>query len=125
MRAVIQTRRNDRRADVENRQQWTIADVLTADNGDVVSVRLASLEDSGIVRDVDVDYLAEHSHLSYAATVHGVQGETTDRALVGPGVDAAGLYVGLTRGREHVLCVIVGIEHDQLRRGGRNCASRG
>ena len=104
---VIQTRRNDRRADVENRQQWTIAEVVTADNGDVVSVRLASLEDSGIVRDVDVDYLSEHSHLSYAATVHGVQGETTDRALVGPGVDAAGLYVGLTRGREHNAAVVV------------------
>src|SRR6185437_14201649 len=32
-------------------------------------------------------------------TVYGVQGETTDRSIVGPGVDAAGLYVGLTRGR--------------------------
>ena|ERR1700694_1615057 len=40
-------------------------------------------------------------HLGYASTVYGVQGETTDRSLVGPGVDAAGLYVGLTRGRLH------------------------
>lgn len=104
---VIQTRRNDRRADVENRQQWTIADVTAAEDGTVVSVRLASLEDSGIVREVNGDYLADHAHLSYAATVHGVQGETTDRALVGPGVDAAGLYVGLTRGREHNAAVVV------------------
>ena len=27
----------------------------------------------------------------------------------------------LTRGREHVLRIVVGIEHDQLGRGGRNC----
>ncbi|MGO2520940.1 MAG: AAA family ATPase [Microbacterium sp.] len=104
---VIQTRRNDRRADVENRQQWTITDVATAKDGTVLSVRLASLEDAGVLRDVGGDYLAEHAHLSYAATVHGVQGETTDRALVGPGVDAAGLYVGLTRGREHNAAVVV------------------
>jgi hypothetical protein len=38
-------------------------------------------------------------HLGYASTVYGAQGETTDRSIVGPGVDAAGLYVGLTRGR--------------------------
>lgn len=104
---IIQTRRNDRRADVENRQQWTIADVTAAADGAVLSVRLASLEDPGVRRDVDGDYLAEHAHLSYAATVHGVQGETTDRALVGPGVDAAGLYVGLTRGWRHNAAVVV------------------
>jgi exodeoxyribonuclease V alpha subunit len=36
-----------------------------------------------------------------------VQGETTDAAIVGPEVDAAGLYVGLTRGRHHneAICV--------------------
>ena len=85
----------------------TDADVTAAEGCTVVSVRLASLEDSGIVREVNGDYLADHAHLSYAATVHGVQGETTDRALVGPGVDAAGLYVGLTRGREHNAAVVV------------------
>jgi ATP-dependent exoDNAse (exonuclease V) alpha subunit len=98
---IIQTRRNDRHADVENRQQWTITGVSSGMDGSAHTVRLASLEDAGVVREVAADYVAEHAHLSYAATVHGVQGETTDRALVGPGVDAAGLYVGLTRGREH------------------------
>src|SRR5690606_17890759 len=46
-------------------------------------------------------YAAEHVHLAYAATVHGIQGETTDASIVGPGVDASGLYVGMTRGRTH------------------------
>jgi hypothetical protein len=40
-------------------------------------------------------------HLAYASTVHGIQGETTDVSIVGSGVDAAGLYVGMTRGRSH------------------------
>lgn len=44
-------------------------------------------------------YALEHLQLAYASTVHGVQGETADASVVGPDVDAAGLYVGLTRGR--------------------------
>jgi exodeoxyribonuclease V alpha subunit len=39
--------------------------------------------------------------------VHGVQGDTADASVVGPDVDAAGLYVGLTRGRVHNLAVVV------------------
>jgi hypothetical protein len=104
---IIQTRRNDRDHDVENRQQWTISKISKDWKGAVVSARLVSVEDPGMIRTVDVDYLADHAHLSYAATVHGVQGETTDRALVGPGVDAAGLYVGLTRGRRHNAAILV------------------
>lgn len=104
---IIQTRRNDTRTDIENRQLWTIADVAEAEDGAVTSVRLVSVEDPGVIRDVGEGYLGEHAHLSYASTVHGVQGETTDRALVGPGVDASGLYVGLTRGREHNAAIVV------------------
>lgn len=104
---IIQTRRNHTAADVENRQQWTIADIAATPDGTVLSARLTSLEDPGVVREVTGDYLAHHAHLSYAATVHGVQGETTHRALVGPGVDAAGLYVGLTRGRLHNAAIVI------------------
>lgn len=42
-----------------------------------------------------------------SATVHGMHGETTDAAIVGPDVDAAGLYVGLTRGRRANTAVVV------------------
>ncbi|WP_428932631.1 AAA family ATPase [Microbacterium sp. YY-01] len=105
---VIQTRRNDRNMNVENRQQWVVQSISAGQDGASSSITLVSLEDSGVSRVVDDFYLAEHSHLSYASTVHGIQGETTDRSLVGPGVDAAGLYVGLTRGREHNAAVVIG-----------------
>ncbi|WP_251454122.1 AAA family ATPase [Microbacterium sp. Marseille-Q6648] len=92
---VVQTRRNDRKADVENRALWMVRRIRPD------SVDLVSLTDSADFRRVSTDYVAEHVHLAYASTVHGIQGETTDAAIVGPGVDASGLYVGMTRGRTH------------------------
>ena len=92
---VVQTRRNDRQADVENRALWTIRRILPD------AIELASISDSGDLRRVSLEYAAAHVHLAYASTVHGIQGETTDASIVGPGVDASGLYVGMTRGRVH------------------------
>ncbi|GAA3756136.1 hypothetical protein GCM10022240_06260 [Microbacterium kribbense] len=90
---VVQTRRNDRQAEVENRAIWKIRRITAC------GLELASLGDSLDTRTVSRDYAAEHVHLAYASTVHGIQGETTDASIVGPGVDASGLYVGMTRGR--------------------------
>ena len=47
-------------------------------------------------------YVAEHVTLGYASTVHSAQGRTVDtaHAVVGSGLDAAGTYVALTRGRD-------------------------
>lgn len=53
------------------------------------------------------EYAAENAHLAYASTVHGIQGETTDVSIVGPGVDAAAVYVGLTRGRHWNEVIVV------------------
>lgn len=92
---VVQTRRNDRAAGVENRALWTVRRITPA------GLELASIHDSVDTRVVTHEYVADHVHLAYASTVHGIQGETTDASIVGPGVDASGLYVGMTRGRAH------------------------
>lgn len=90
---VVQTRRNDRSTGVENRAVWTVHRITSA------GLELRSVSDAVDTRIVSYEYAAEHVHLAYASTVHGIQGETTDASIVGPGVDASGLYVGMTRGR--------------------------
>ncbi|MEV8266229.1 AAA family ATPase [Microbacterium sp. NPDC076911] len=98
---TVQTRRNDPRTGVENRAQWVVRRI--SDDG----IDLASVSDSGELRRVSAGYAFEHLQLAYASTVHGIQGETTDASIVGPDVDAAGLYVGLTRGRLHNVAIAV------------------
>ena len=118
---IVQTRRNNTDADVENRALWRIA-AVRAD-----AIELVSLTDSGDRRQVTAEYAAAHMHLAYASTVHGIQGETTDAAIVGPGVDAAGLYVGMTRGRLRNEAIVVAdrvdaatkILADSMMRGGQ------
>jgi ATP-dependent exoDNAse (exonuclease V) alpha subunit len=90
---IIQTRRNNTAAGVDNRDSWTVLKI-SADE-----IYLGSTADSTVFRKISKEYAEASVHLGYATTVYGIQGETTDRSLVGPGVDAAGLYVGLTRGR--------------------------
>ncbi|WP_256922005.1 AAA family ATPase [Leifsonia sp. NCR5] len=98
---VVQTRRNDNASGVENRQNWIIRNITDA------HLTLVSVSDSTALRRITREYASSNLHLGYASTVYGVQGETTDRAIVGPGVDAAGLYVGLTRGRARNDTVII------------------
>ncbi|WP_439592026.1 AAA family ATPase [Microbacterium sp.] len=98
---TVQTRRNDRFTGVENRAQWVVVGI----HEDRLS--LASVRDSGELRGVSHGYARDHLQLAYASTVHGVQGDTADASVVGPDVDAAGLYVGLTRGRVHNLAIVV------------------
>lgn len=92
---VVQSRRNDRATGVENRAVWTVHRIISA------GLELRSVNDTIDTRVVSHEYASEHVHLAYASTVHGIQGETTDASIVGPGVDASGLYVGMTRGRAH------------------------
>lgn len=105
---VVQTRRNDRQLSVDNRALWVVAQVAPD------RVHVVSLQDSGDRRSLPLEYVSENVHLAYASTVHGVQGETADAAIVGPGVDAAGLYVGLTRGRETNSVIVVGRGSDAV-----------
>ncbi|WP_137845808.1 AAA family ATPase [Microbacterium sp. 2FI] len=106
---VVQTRRNDHVTGVQNRALWTVRRI------DARWVELVSVDDRGDVRRVDADYVADHVHLAYASTVHGIQGETTDASVVGPGVDASGLYVGMTRGRVHNEVVAVARDDSDAR----------
>lgn len=102
---VVQTRRNDTAMGVENRANW-IVDRIT--EGSITLRRPGDLRD---LRSISLAYAADHLQLAYATTVHGIQGETTDFSIVGPGVDASGLYVGLTRGRYSNRAVVVA--HDE------------
>jgi energy-coupling factor transporter ATP-binding protein EcfA2 len=116
---LIQTRRNDKLLDVANRAVWTITAI------DGRGVRLASVDDLGHVRAISHEYANEHAHLAYASTVHGVQGETVEVSLVGPGVDAAGLYVGMTRGRTMNTAVVVARDTQEAIRQLADTMTRG
>lgn len=92
---VIQTRKNSTDLKVDNRALWKVIQVKR--NGAMV---VAATDQPGLTRTLPAGYTRDNVHLAYASTVHGIQGETVDASIVLPGVDAAGLYVGMTRGRE-------------------------
>lgn len=91
---LVQTRQNDSKFDVENRQVWTVRRSSLLGN-----LLLESVDQTGLVRTISTEYAASKLTLAYASTVNGVQGETVHGSIVGPGVGAAALYVGLTRGK--------------------------
>lgn len=96
----IQSRHNDREADVANRDEFTIVSIN--EDGHVVARREGDFTNDEVT--LTADYLASHVHLSYASTAHGIQGITVDYAITAPGVTGAGLYVGMTRGvRENLV----------------------
>lgn len=104
---IVQTRRNDTDTGVDNRATWTVAGIRAG------YIELASISDSGDRRTISDAYAAEQVHLAYASTVHGIQGETVHASYVGPGVDAAGLYVGMTRGRQADTVLTIARDSDQ------------
>ena len=96
----MQSCRNDRSlatdlgVTVKNRHRWTVEDV-GADGSITVTDA-----DRGRVT-LPADYAASALTLAYASTAVAGQGRTVDHSLVlvdGP-IDAAGLYVPMTRGR--------------------------
>jgi hypothetical protein len=111
----IITRRNDRDLltdrghAVHNRDQWII-EKLHRDRS------LTVAGDRGRVR-LPADYVASNVELGYAQTAHGAQGRTVDRSLTlidGP-VDARGIYVPMTRGRDNNTAYVA-VEPDQSAR---------
>ncbi|WP_344050600.1 AAA family ATPase [Microbacterium lacus] len=116
---VVQTRLNDQQSGVENRAIWTVHRISAA------GIDLVSVNNTGESSRVTHAYAADHLHLAYASTVHGIQGETTQASIVGPGVDAAGLYVGMTRGRFHNEAIAVASTDEAARAAVADAMRRG
>ncbi|WP_454119560.1 MobF family relaxase [Microbacterium lacticum] len=97
----IQTRRNDTALGVANRQQWIVQHV--ENDGTVHAREAVSGRRNPRIVALPPEYVSEHAHLSYAATAYGVQGATVDisHTMLTDATSAAGVYVGMTRGREH------------------------
>lgn len=106
---LIQTRKNDTALGVANRQQW-IVQHITAD-GTVTAREASSGRKLPRTVRLPADYISEHAHLSYAVTAYGVQGATVagSHTILTDATSAAGMYVGMTRGRnENLLHIVAG-----------------
>lgn len=112
---VIQTRKNNTGIGVANRQNWIVQRV---DEDGALRVREPG---NGRKRRrterLPAEYVAEHAHLSYAATAYGVQGATVtaSHTILTDATSAAGVYVGMTRGREQNLLHVVAESQEQAR----------
>ncbi|WP_454116405.1 MobF family relaxase [Microbacterium aurum] len=97
---LIQTRRNDSELGVANRQQWIVQRV--EGDGTLYAREVGSGRKNPRSVTLPAEYVTEHAHLSYAATAYGVQGATatTSHTVLTDTTSAAGVYVGMTRGRE-------------------------
>lgn len=112
---VIQTRRNDADVQVANRQTWTVQDV--GDDGAVWVVENDTGRKHHRTVRLPAEYVAEHTHLAYASTAYGVQGATVSEShtVLSDALDASGVYVGMTRGRETNRLHIVATDVDDAR----------
>jgi conjugative relaxase-like TrwC/TraI family protein len=116
---IVATRRNDRRLHtttgepVRNRELWTVTGV-----GDDGGLTVTSHLGSGTVT-LPADYVGEHVRLGYAATEHGNQSDTVTIGveLATAATSRRGLYVGVTRGEQENLILVVtdGRDLDQAR----------
>lgn len=97
---VIQTRRNESTLGVANRQTWTVQHV--GEDGALSIVETGNDRKQQRTVTLPAEYVTEDAHLAYAVTVYGAQGSTVNAAhtLLSDALDAAGVYVGMTRGRE-------------------------
>lgn len=92
---IISTRQNSAELDVLNRQTWVVKSIADT------HILVESTEDKAHRVTLPLEYVGEHVEFAYAITGHGSQGMTVDQAhvLVTDATDAAGLYVGASRGR--------------------------
>jgi hypothetical protein len=110
----VVTRRNARHLTtgtgepIRNREHW----IVTALGRDG-SLTVTSPDGHRRAR-LPVDYVAAHVRLGYAATEHGIQGDTTTVGitLVSTATTRRGAYVGVTRGRRDNTVLVVTDSHD-------------
>ncbi|KAE8764682.1 MobF family relaxase [Georgenia thermotolerans] len=114
---VIQTRHNDSVLKVANRQTWTVTRVERNGAAWVTEHGSGSGRRHPAAVRLPAQYVAEHAHLAYAATAYGVQGATVDQShtVLSDALDAAGVYVGMTRGRTQNLLHVVAADLDDAR----------
>lgn len=112
---VITTRKNDNALGVANRQAWTVQGV--GSDGTVWAVENSSPPKHRRSVALPSSYVGEHVHLGYAATAYGVQGvtTTTSHTQLSEALDASGVYVGMTRGRDSNVLHIVAEDLDEAR----------
>lgn len=123
---IVRTRENDRDLGVLNGKSYVVRAITDR------FVRVQSTDKDGSVLTLPVEYVASSVQLGYASTVHSSQGMTVDSAhlLVTGHTDAAGVYVGLTRGRFENVVHCVAADLDEAREQfvaalGREGADRG
>ncbi|MFT4122763.1 MAG: MobF family relaxase [Microbacteriaceae bacterium] len=97
---LIQTRKNSSDLGGANRQQWIVQHVT--DEGTMYAREVGGGGKRLRTVALPAEYVSEHAHLSYAATAYGVQGATVDAShtMLSEATSAAGVYVGMTRGRD-------------------------
>jgi hypothetical protein len=110
----IVTRRNDRTITtsagepIRNRELWTVTAI--SDDG---SLTVSPIKGHGTAV-LPADYARQHVRLGYAATEHGVQGDTVTASieLATQATSRRGLYVALTRGQRENTVLVVTDTHD-------------
>jgi exodeoxyribonuclease V alpha subunit len=116
----VMTRQNQPDLGVANRMTWTVTGIT--DHSEVQLYNETRRQHTT----VDPDYVRHHLHLAYAATVHGIQGDTADHGdlVLSDATDAAAVYVGLTRGRHTNTVHIIAGHLDQAREQWVQAAGR-
>jgi len=94
----VMTRENNTDYHVTNRMSWRVEEVKP-DGSVALCEETKKKRKTRTV--VPPEYVREHVHLAYATTLHGVQGETSSYGsmYMTSATDAAGTYVGMTRGK--------------------------
>ncbi|UOR00403.1 AAA family ATPase [Leucobacter allii] len=112
---VIQTRRNEPTLGVANRQTWTVQHV--GDDGTLSVVETVNGRKQQRTVTLPAEYVTENAHPAYAVTAYGVQGATVNAShtVLTDALDAAGIYVGMTRGREMNTLHIVATDLDNAK----------